>query len=124
MYATLWRQILLPFLAASLGFGGTMTPKGFSFSSSGLSNRILTPNGDSLNDVVIFTFSNPRDSQVTGRIYDIQGKYVADLQTGPTAGTTLKWDGKVGGSSVPGGIYVYVIEAESAVYSGTVVVVK
>ncbi|MFA6094037.1 MAG: hypothetical protein WCU88_12490 [Elusimicrobiota bacterium] len=129
MIATLWRFLLLPLLAASLGFGMPVTPKGFSFSTgSGLKNRIITPNGDSLNDLAIFTFSNLRDSLITGRIYDIHGKYVADMEVGPPpadpAMQTLQWNGKCGGKAVPGGIYVYVLEGEDSMFTGTLVVVR
>lgn len=102
---------------------------GFSFDSgSGISNRFITPNGDTFNDSVIFTFDNPRDSSVTGSIFDLRGHLVANLAVGPTiiASTqaTLMWDGKMGGQAVSGGIYIYVIQSEETVVSGTVVVIR
>lgn len=103
-------------------------PAGFTFDSgSGLSNRMITPNGDRLNDFIVFTFGNPRDSAVTGTIYDIKGTRIAGMSTGPTVARpngTLQWDGKANGRAVDTGLYVYVIEAEDKVYNGLVVVIK
>ena len=97
---------------------------GFAFDQAGVSNRFLTPNGDGRNDNVVFTFDNPRDSAVTARILDRQGRVVADaLPTGPT-GASLVWDGTSRGRPVPGGVYVYQIRAEGRTYSGTLVIVR
>ncbi|PCI36620.1 MAG: hypothetical protein COB53_08935 [Elusimicrobia bacterium] len=104
-------------------------PNGFSFdSSSGVSNRFITPNGDTFNDTVVFTFENPRDSAVSGSIYDLKGAEVARLTIGPTppsvTQSTLEWDGRMGGQAVNGGLYIYVILSEETVVSGTLVVVR
>ncbi|MFA6030070.1 MAG: gliding motility-associated C-terminal domain-containing protein [Elusimicrobiota bacterium] len=96
---------------------------GFTFNAAGISNRMITPNGDGMNDVVIFTFDNPRDSQVSGKIFDLKGAEVTTMVPGPASGT-LMWDGKAGGGSVPGGVYIYQIEAEGQAFNGTVVVIK
>ncbi|MDE2237470.1 MAG: fibronectin type III domain-containing protein, partial [Elusimicrobia bacterium] len=74
---------------------------GFSFDTAGLSNRMLTPNGDGRNDTTIFKYDNPRGSEVTGKIYDIRGRFVSDMMPGPV-GDSLQWDGKSGGRVVPG----------------------
>jgi len=96
---------------------------GFTFNSAGISNRFITPNGDGKNDVVVFTFDNPRDSTVSGKIYDLKGAEVAGMEPGPLA-NTLVWDGKSGGRPVPGGVYIYQIQAEGQVHNGTVVVIN
>ncbi|MFH1723900.1 MAG: gliding motility-associated C-terminal domain-containing protein, partial [Elusimicrobiota bacterium] len=95
----------------------------FTFDTAGVSNRLITPNGDGLNDSVVFTFDNPRDSAVSGKIFDLKGARVADMFPGPVA-DSLEWDARGGGQVVPGGVYIYQIEAEDSVSNGTVVVIR
>jgi hypothetical protein len=97
---------------------------GFNFDLSGVSNRAITPNGDGLNDTVVFTFDNPMASAFRGRIYDLRGGYVGDLAPGPVAGTSLMWDAKASGRVVPSGVYIYEILAEGKTFKGTVVVIR
>lgn len=99
-------------------------PSQFSFQNSGLSNRLITPNGDGRNDQAVFRFSNPMDSAVTGRVYDARGGLVAEMSSGPALGTSLLWDGRSGGQSVPSGVYIYVLQGEDKVFTGSVVVVR
>ncbi|MCX5785387.1 MAG: gliding motility-associated C-terminal domain-containing protein [Elusimicrobia bacterium] len=101
----------------------TERPGGFSADLSGLSNRLITPNGDGKNDTMVFIFDNPDDTAVKGRIFDIKGLFVATMKKGLVA-NSLVWDAKAGGQAVPGGVYIYQIEASGHVYNGTVVVVK
>ncbi|MBI4375002.1 MAG: gliding motility-associated C-terminal domain-containing protein [Elusimicrobia bacterium] len=92
---------------------------------TGVSNRILTPNGDGFNDKIFFTVENGSGAEVSGKILDLKGAQVAAMT--PDANPVvlgLFWDGRSGGQVVPSGVYVYVIEAEGKVFSGTVVVVK
>jgi hypothetical protein len=97
---------------------------GFSFNMAGVSNRFLSPNGDHKNDNVVFTFDNPRDSAVTAKILDLRGRVVAgNLPAGPVSNSVM-WDGTANGVSVPGGVYIYQIQAEGQSYSGTVVIIK
>ncbi|MBI4387227.1 MAG: gliding motility-associated C-terminal domain-containing protein [Elusimicrobia bacterium] len=97
---------------------------GFNVDVSGLSNRILTPNGDGKNDTVVVVFDNPRDSSVGGKIIDLKGASVASMTQGPVA-NSLQWDGKASnGNVVPGGVYIYQIDAEGKIFNGTVVVIK
>lgn len=99
-------------------------PTAFSFDrGSGLTNRILTPNGDRLNDWAVFRYDNPRASEVSGRVHDLKGAFVASLAPGPVA-DSLMWDGRCNGQTVPSGIYVYVIQSEERVFTGTVVVIR
>ena len=108
---------------AWLNAGVIIAPKGFSF--SGVSNRFISPNGDSKNDIAIFQFDNPQFSDVTGKIIDMKGMVVATLTPGPVnPSTQLMWDGKAGGGPAPGGVYIYVIAAEGKIFSGTVVVIR
>jgi hypothetical protein len=93
----------------------------FAFNTAGLSNRFVTPNGDGKNDGVVFTFDNPRDAQVRGRILDMRGRVVvSEMLPGP-AHNTLEWRP---GAAVPGGIYLYQLEGEGKTFTGTVVILK
>lgn len=96
----------------------------FSFDISEVSNKFITPNGDGLNDTVVFTFDNPKDSAFSGRIYDLHGALVSDMAPGPVAGSSLMWDGRAAGRVVPRGVYVYQIKAEGKTFNGTVVVIR
>jgi hypothetical protein len=96
---------------------------GTSFDISGLSNRVITPNGDGLNDTAVFNFDNPKKSGYSGKIFDIEGAFVADMSQGPVD-DSLKWDGKRDGQKVQGGVYVYQIRAEGKVFNGTLMVIR
>lgn len=97
--------------------------QGFAFNTSQLSNKAITPNGDGLNDAAVFSFDNPADAAFSGRIYDIDGSFVAEMTPGPGR-DRLSWDGKAGGQAVPSGVYVYQVRGEDKVFNGTVVVVR
>lgn len=97
-------------------------------------SRVVTPNGDGLNDRMFFCFDNFSDSGVSGRIYTLLGAEVASA--GPrtsSVGTAcaggalpqlISWDGTANGSRVRSGVYVYRIEAEGKIFSGTFLVVR
>lgn len=101
------------------------TERGGSFSAdrAGLTNRLITPNNDGKNDTMVFIFDNPQEKTVKGRIFDMRGALVAAMTAGPVA-NSLKWDAKAGGQPVPGGVYIYQIEADGTVYNGTVAVIR
>jgi gliding motility-associated-like protein len=96
---------------------------GFSADKAGLTNRLITPNGDGKNDTMVFIFDNPQNKKVTGKIFDMRGTLVAAMKPGPV-GNSLIWDAKAGGQVVPGGVYIYQIESEGTVYNGTVAVIR
>ncbi|MBI4425935.1 MAG: gliding motility-associated C-terminal domain-containing protein, partial [Elusimicrobia bacterium] len=127
LYGTLHRATQE--IAVDTEFGGdfelrfTERPTGFSADAAGLSNRTLTPNGDGFNDSVVVVFNNPRDSKVTGKVYDLRGKLVAPMTPGPVA-NSLKWNGQADGQTAATGVYIYQLEAEGTVYNGTVLVVR
>ncbi|MEA3307606.1 MAG: hypothetical protein U9Q34_07455, partial [Elusimicrobiota bacterium] len=95
----------------------------FAADFSGLSNRMLTPNGDGKNDSMVFIFDNPSGSVTNGKIFDIRGAFIAKMTEGEIS-NSLSWDAKASGVIVPGGVYIYQIEGEGQVYNGTVVVVR
>lgn len=96
----------------------------FDFDLGGVSNRALTPNGDGLNDTIVFTFNNPKVSAFSGKMFDLRGRFVSDMRAGPIADSSLLWDGKAGGVVVPRGVYLYEIQAEGRTFNGTVVVIR
>lgn len=100
-------------------------------------SRIVTPNGDGLNDIAIFCVDNPADSDLTGKIYSVLGSEVASM--GPketparascpagvlgTSAQSLIWDGRSNGAVVRSGIYIYRVTLEQKVFSGTLIVVR
>ncbi len=91
-----------------------------------VSPRIITPNGDQLNDVVFFKFSDsiigiPLETNVV----DINGGKISELQYKPGMDDVLMWDGKdAGGRVVPAGIYIYSIKLGGHQATGTVVVAR
>jgi hypothetical protein len=96
---------------------------GFSADAAGLSNRLITPNGDGKNDTMVFVFDNPSGASARGTIYDLKGARVASMVPGPVE-NSLVWDPRAEGRDVPGGVYVYQIESGGEVYNGTAVVIR
>jgi len=90
--------------------------------------KIITPNGDGLNDFCQWTFDNPNEYAPSGEIFDIRGRKVADMKLGLDISNnsgTLSWDGTdLNGRFVAPGVYIWQIKAEGKVYNGTVVVAR
>jgi len=94
------------------------------FAVTNISDRVITPNGDGLNDLLIITYiPGPDTAVVSGKIYDLKGGYVADMSASLGAGT-LNWDGKMNGRVVAGGVYAYEIKGGGKKFTGTVVVAR
>ncbi len=89
-----------------------------------LSPKIITPNGDGINDVANFIFTSPDNETVEGMIFDLSGSVVRDnLPT--SSSTSLTWDGRDNsGSVVSGKVYIYQIKIGDKVFNGTVVLAK
>ena len=111
--------------------------QGGAFRFFGPLSRVVTPNGDGINDRFFVCFDNFSDSGVSGKIYTLLGAEVASMTSKaartPTEGTGCPagivpqftfWDGTSNGSRVRSGIYVYRIEAEGKTYAGTLLVVR
>lgn len=117
--------LLKPFaLALTLAAGAFATglrPAAFTF--TGVTNRFVTPNGDGRNDSATFRFENPRDSGGTLKVYDLRGHKVAEVEIQPTTSVTssVSW---APSTTIPSGVYIYVIQVETSVVSGAVVVVR
>lgn len=112
---------LLGGIAAGAGVSGGARPLGFTF--SGVSNRVITPNGDGRNDNVAFRFSNPRDAAGVVKIYDVRGRLVATLTVNP-GDTSEVWDARSNGATVASGLYIFVIAVDGTTTTGAVAVIR
>ncbi|MBI3553002.1 MAG: gliding motility-associated C-terminal domain-containing protein [Elusimicrobia bacterium] len=94
------------------------------FDVSNISARVFTPNGDGLNDVIIFTYDpGPNNTVPTGTIFDTRGRFVANMTFGLVP-NTLVWDGKSAGKTVTSGVYLYQIQGDGKTFNGSIVVAR
>lgn len=94
------------------------------FDLSNLSSRVITPNGDGLNDTLIFSYDpGPKNVQPVGKIFDLQGAFVADMMPGLVP-NTLTWNGYMNGLPVHSGVYVYRITGDGKTFTGSIVVAR
>lgn len=86
--------------------------------------RVITPNGDGINDRVFFFFE-ATDAPKDGKIYDLNGAFVGSLKPGPVQDSSLVWDGKDDrGNAAPMGVYLYKVSIGDKNATGTVVVAR
>ncbi|MDD2804353.1 MAG: gliding motility-associated C-terminal domain-containing protein [Elusimicrobiales bacterium] len=90
-------------------------------------NRLVTPNGDGLNDTFVFRCHNPRDSGIDAKIFDLAGREIAVMRV-KNIGTTdfyydYEWNPNASGKA-EGGVYIYQVRVETKVYKGTVIVIR
>lgn len=98
---------------------------GFAIRTDQIYPRVITPNGDGKNDYVFFYYENPNDSTVEIKIYDVDGRFVRNVNEQGPVEMSRKWDGKdESGNIVPTGVYIYEITSEGKKFTGTVVVAK
>jgi hypothetical protein len=87
-------------------FGGSLT----------LIPRVISPRTSSFDNRLNVAFSLSQPTDVTARIYDVQGRLMKTLLDGPTASVgenLLVWDGRgENGEFVNDGLYILFIEAE------------
>ena len=134
------RTAVIVFSAVALALFGLAR----SYAQSGLVqfygplSRVITPNGDGINDKIFFCFENPQDSELTGKIYTLLGAEVASIgvKNDRTAlagvgcpasvirAQFMTWDGFADNVRVRSGLYVYRITAEEQVFSGTFLIVR
>lgn len=92
-------------------------------------DKIFTPNGDGWNDYLEIQYNNPYDALVKGKIYDIKGRLVANMEKDENGATSrLIWNGRdISNDSVPGGLYIYQVEVsgpENKVIKGIIILVR
>ena len=108
-------------------FSGWESPQasGFRLKEGSPSPRIFTPNGDTINEKVIFRYENDEESSIVCWIYDIRGAVVRQLDVVETGENEFFWDGKDENNDlVPSGVYIYQIEVEGKTINGTIVLAK
>lgn len=77
--------------------------------------KIITPNGDGINDEADFSGLNEEI-----KIFDITGRKIRSVSAG-----TGEWDGKDdGGSVVESGVYIYQFKVDGTLVSGVIAVAK
>ncbi len=130
-----WRAFLL--LSAVLAAPGAVTCLASGLGLSGPMNRMVTPNGDGMNDWFIFRCYNPQDLAVEGTIYDLSGRQAGTmtlfhrdngdpyLLRDDVSGIyyDMKWDPN-SGRKAAGGVYIYQVTVGTKVYKGTLVVIR
>jgi len=85
--------------------------------------KVITPNGDGVNDEFNITFENPLSEKAEGAIFDLTGFNVGAMTS--KTDSWAYWDGKNrSGAALPAGIYIYQIKVGSSVKNGTVVVAR
>jgi len=104
---------------------GYAEASGFRLEEGSPSPRIFTPNGDTINEKVIFRYENDEESSIVCWIYDIRGAVVRQLDVVETGENEFFWDGKDENNDlVPSGVYIYQIEVEGKTINGTIVLAK
>ena len=85
-----------------------------------LDSAVMTPNGDGINDALVFHFDVVRvsaDKDVRLTIYDLSGRMVGEMverRPDPRGSYALEWPGRdVSGQAVPPGIYIARIEVDA-----------
>ena len=124
-------------LAAGLAAAALGQSAAFRF--HGPLSRVITPNGDGVNDTAFICVDNPQDSEVSGKLYTLLGAEVASFSPRqpvvagapscpagslPASAQYLSWDGRASGELARSGIYVYRVTAENRAYTGTLLVVR
>lgn len=87
--------------------------------------NIFTPNGDGVNDEIVFTFGRrPARSGYHIEIYDLNGRRLVD-RTLPQGETDWRWDGRVDGGGLLPGVVIYLLrDGGSTIARGQLGVVR
>jgi gliding motility-associated-like protein len=104
----------------SFGFIGIMAAQPLSPEDRRPLEKIISPNGDGVNDSVFFSFGDLAEN-VKVEIFDINGHRVKTI----LSVNTLQWDGRDDdGKIVESGVYIYQYEVDSKRVSGVIAVAK
>jgi hypothetical protein len=88
-----------------------------------MSQRILTPNGDGINDRVVFHVTAPAEGSIDTSVVNSRGRRIAGLI--PGAQGHFEWDGKDSqGRIVASGVYLVQISQGPGLWNGVVAVAK
>lgn len=84
----------------------------------------FTPNGDNINDELIFDFSQLPMQSPDVRIFSLQGRLVRHLRSNSTSGQ-LRWDGRdeSGKPQLPG-VYLYILQENQEKITGHAVLAR
>lgn len=85
--------------------------------------RILTAGRDGFNDRVTFSFVEP-SSKLRLKIFSLDGRAVEEINYISDGTGILAWDAKSAGSTVAPGVYIYQLEADGRIFSGSIVVAR
>lgn len=90
-------------------------------------DKVFSPNGDGWNDYFEIQYTNPYDALVSGKIYDLGGRLVANMIKDEDK-ERLLWNGNdLNDNPATSGLYIYEVEVsglENKVIKGTVILVK
>ncbi|OGS52971.1 MAG: hypothetical protein A3J79_12730 [Elusimicrobia bacterium RIFOXYB2_FULL_62_6] len=85
--------------------------------------KIITPNGDGINDEFNYTFENPTTDKAEGAVFGIDGRRVAAMVS--KTDSWLAWQGADDNANpLAPGLYVYQVRCGAKVYNGTVVIAR
>ncbi|MFA5857924.1 MAG: gliding motility-associated C-terminal domain-containing protein [Elusimicrobiota bacterium] len=84
--------------------------------------KVFTPNGDGWNDEFRINVNNPRQVIITGKVYDLNSRFIATFNN---IGDTLVWDGRDSENKpmIPG-IYIYQVQGEDKNFNGSMVIAR
>ncbi|MFA5975340.1 MAG: gliding motility-associated C-terminal domain-containing protein [Elusimicrobiota bacterium] len=88
-----------------------------------MSGRVLTPNGDGINDAVTFNIQSDQESSAQATVINVQGRRVVTLL--PEASGRYQWNGRdETGRVVESGVYLVQIVQNSSLFNGVVAVAR
>ena len=97
---------------------------GFSLLNWPPKTKIITPNNDNKNDCIKFYFVNPYNELITGKIFDLSGKYVCDMKI-DNVENSIMWDGRNNDNFVVDpGPYIYNIKIKDKIINGSIIVAR
>ena len=124
------REDAFAIVSATTSFKKNQTGWALNFRTAGILTsgspypRVITPDGDGVNDRVFFFFETT-DAPADGRIYDLNSAFVASMKPGPVQDASFVWDGKdSSGHVVPMGVYLYKVAIGKESVTGTIVVAR